>query len=744
MAENSIDLRRSQKEILKYERGLMGISAVPGSGKTWTLSMLAAQIILSKKLGIEQEVLIVTLVNSAVDNFSQRISQRLREAKLLPNLGYRVRTLHGLAHDIVRERPDLAGLSPDFNIIDERESNAIKEAIAQTFLKVHPNFFDAFLKKDLSENYRLKLMRENIPGLMSAMTNSFIRKAKDNQLTPEKLQEACDAVQVRLLLVEMGLELYRDYQQALNYRAGVDFDDLIRLALQCLQYDPYLVEALRERWPYILEDEAQDSSHLQQHILALLAGKEGNWVRVGDPNQAIYETFTTADPRLLIDFIKRKDVVSHDLPESGRSTKSIIALANYLIDWTRKEHFNEKAKSALALPHIQLTGKNDPQPNPSDMPAAIVMVENKFNADGELGWLQQDVKQWLAENPEATVAVLCPRNFRAFEVVDWLKAVNVPVVDSLLSSSTHTRLSAGAIANILRSLADPDNLKLLATAYKVWRREDRTDDESQAKIDKAAALMRKCPNPESYVWPMSGQDWLEKQAMDSEIRESLAAFREIVRCWQAAVLLPIDQLVLTIAQDLFLDPMELAMAHKLALTLRQLANSHPSWQLPELGEELKVIAKNERRFIGFSEDDTGFDPERYRGQVVVATIHKAKGLEWDKVYLTSVNNYDFPSGNEYDNYYSEKWYIRNKLNLEAEALAQLETLIRKDAFKWYQEGEASQVAREEYIRERLRLLYVGITRAKQALTITWNTGQRGDATEAIPLVALRNFWKGME
>jgi len=74
----------------------------------------------------------------------------------------------------------------------------------------------------------------------------------------------------------------------------------------------------------------------------------------------------------------------------------------------------------------------------------------------------------------------------------------------------------------------------------------------------------------------------------------------------------------------------------------------------------------------------------------------------------------------------------------------METLIRKDAFKWYQEGEASQVAREEYIRERLRLLYVGITRAKQALTITWNTGQRGDATEAIPLVALRNFWKGME
>lgn len=742
MAETGFSLRPSQREILKYRSGLMGISAVPGSGKTWTLSMLAAQLILSKRLGIDQEVLIVTLVNSAVDNFSQRISQRLREARLLPNLGYRVRTLHGLAHDIVRERPDLAGLSSDFNIIDEREANNIKENIAQTFLRVNPGFFDAFIKDDISEKYRMKLDREDLPKLMSTITNSFIRKAKDNQLSPEQLEEMLSKVHTSLPLVEMGLTLYRDYQQALNYRAGVDFDDLIRLALQCLQFDPKLVEVLQSRWPYILEDEAQDSSQLQQRILSLLAGKEGNWVRVGDPNQAIYETFTTADPRLLIDFIEREDVVSLDLPESGRSTKSIISLANQLIDWTQKEHFNENARHALAIPHIKATSAHDPQPNPMDEPGAIQFIETKFSPDGELAWIQQDVKNWLEDNPQSTVAVLCPRNSRAFEVVKWLQAVNIPVVDGLLNISTQTRLSSGAIANILRCLADPASLKFLATAYTVWRREDRSEEEGKASIEKAASILRKCPQAEDYLWPMGGHDWLLKQAVDEDIHESLASFREVVRRWQAAVLLPIDQLILTIAQDLFLDPMELAMAHKLALTLRQLANSHPDWQLPELGNELKVIAKNERRFIGFSEEDSGFNPDAYLGQVVVATIHKAKGLEWDKVYLTSVNNYDFPSGNEYDSYYSEKWYIRNALNLEAEALAQLETLLQQDAFRWYQEGEASQVARDEYIRERLRLLFVGITRARRALTFSWNNGKRNDVTEAIPLIALRNFWKG--
>ena len=84
-----------------------------------------------------------------------------------------------------------------------------------------------------------------------------------------------------------------------------------------------------------------------------------------------------------------------------------------------------------------------------------------------------------------------------------------------------------------------------------------------------------------------------------------------------------------------------------------------------------MIAKNKRRFLGFSEDDSGFDPNRYRGRIVITTMHKAKGLEWDRVYLLSVNNYDFPSGMPYDQYISEKWFIREQLNLEAEALAQL-------------------------------------------------------------------------
>ena len=114
-------LRPKQKEILSYTHGKMGISAVRGSGKTWTLSYLAADLLKRGVLGDDQEILIVTLINSAVDNFYNRIGSFIEAKGLIPNIGYRVRTLHGLAHDIVRERPELLGLDTNFQIVDERE-----------------------------------------------------------------------------------------------------------------------------------------------------------------------------------------------------------------------------------------------------------------------------------------------------------------------------------------------------------------------------------------------------------------------------------------------------------------------------------------------------------------------------------------------------------------------------------------------------------------------------------------------
>src|SRR5512146_3528620 len=267
--------RPSQQEILRYRSGRLGIAAVPGAGKTQILSALAAQIIASGSLGDDQEVLIVTLVNSAVDNFEARV-KRFFDNPVQALYKYRVRTLHGLAHDIVREKPASVGLDERFSIIDEREAGFIRRESVNAWLSTHS--LDDYLDPELDDQKRDWVCRDQLPDLVDSLALAFIRSSKDRLLTPESLRLKLDTAPAPLPLAELGYSIYADYQRALTYRGAVDFDDLIRLALTLLESDQEYLERLRYRHPFILEDEAQDSSISQQRILNLLAGDGGNWV----------------------------------------------------------------------------------------------------------------------------------------------------------------------------------------------------------------------------------------------------------------------------------------------------------------------------------------------------------------------------------------------------------------------------------------------------------------------------------
>ncbi|MBN1248738.1 MAG: ATP-dependent helicase [Anaerolineae bacterium] len=736
--------RPKQRAVVSYLGGRMGVSAVPGSGKTWTLSALAAKLVAEADLADDQEVLIVTLVNSAVNNFSSRVGGFVQARGLLPGVGYRVRTLHGLAHDVVRERPGLVGLSDDFSIVDERLSREILLDAAQAWVRENTDVADAFLSSDLEPYRAERLLNGRWPDLVVDVATALIKQAKDLQITPAGLRYLLDNFPDALPLLEMGYSVYADYQRALSYRGAVDFDDLIRLALQALRLDPAFLGRLRQRWPYILEDEAQDSSRLQELILRELVGHEGNWVRVGDPNQAIYETFTTASPKYLRNFLEEPGVVAADLPNSGRSMQSVIDLANALIDWTMADHPEPSLRSALTMPYIQPTPPGDPQPNPPDDPDQVRFVDRAYSPKDEIEAVAHSAAAWVEAHPEQTVAVLVPRNNRGFELSNRLKEMGTPHVE-LLRSAPATREAAGALGNVLNYLGDPASARKLGTVYRVWRRDDRESEELWKEAEAISKLIERCPRVEDFVWPRLGRDWLaslEDHALWSpDLGEHLSTFRSLVRRWQGTTVLPIDQIILTLAQDFFDDPVDLAIAHKLALVLRQTADAHPDWRLPELTEELAVVARNERRFLGFADADIGFDPEVYRGQVVVTTMHRAKGLEWDKVYLMSVNDYNFPSAQPQDQYISEPWFVRDQLNLQAEALAQLKALETNPDLFDYDEGTPTLDARLEYAAERLRLFYVGITRARKALSVTWNTGRRGNAQPSVPFIALQTWWE---
>ena len=129
-----MQLRAAQEAILAYQNGRMAVSAVPGSGKTFTLSLLAAQLIAGGYRGdnnllnprANQQVLVVTYLNASVDTFKARLRRQLEEMALPPDHGYDVRTLHSLALEIVRISE--SGLGPSSSepaVLDETQSSGL-------------------------------------------------------------------------------------------------------------------------------------------------------------------------------------------------------------------------------------------------------------------------------------------------------------------------------------------------------------------------------------------------------------------------------------------------------------------------------------------------------------------------------------------------------------------------------------------------------------------------------------------
>ena len=122
---------------------------------------------------------------------------------MLPNMGYTVRTLHGLAHDIVRERPDLVGLGDGFQIIDEREASWIPRRSRPPGCAATPTSWTA-------TSIRL-WMRTSAAGWSATISNlvndtalALIRYAKDQQLDPQQMRQRMDKILLPLPLAEMG------------------------------------------------------------------------------------------------------------------------------------------------------------------------------------------------------------------------------------------------------------------------------------------------------------------------------------------------------------------------------------------------------------------------------------------------------------------------------------------------------------------------------------------------------------
>ncbi len=831
-------LRPAQEQILAYRGGRMAVSAVPGSGKTFTLSLLAAQLIADGRVDAAagQQVLVVTFLNASVDTFRARIRRRLTEMGL-PDAGFDVRTLHSLALEVVRWGSDL--LSDDLVVLDDAQSRQFLDAAVDGWINDNVRLWETFLPEYGTEYSPQMIARWR--DITATTAAAFIRTAKNERHRPEAIfaaiQTALEEVGERgsreaggdgpdigrSPLMHMMVGIYSRYQTALARQGGLDYDDLIWVAADRLEREPDLVASLRERWPFVLEDEAQDSVPLQELLLEQLTGPQGNWVRVGDPNQAITSTFTAAHPRFFSHFIDRPDVVARTLPNSGRSARLIIGAANAVLNWTMDNHpVPEVRTNAFRRQDILPAPPGDTQPNPPDDEAGARIRVYRHREEEELPAVARLAHEYAQQHPDHTLAILVPTHQIGFGVARQLDALNADY-DNLLRGSGREREVAAALHAVLAVLANPLDTKALQSAHSGLSelREDGPIYEpyppESEDVARFQALLRSVYRPEALLFPREGEDVFTALppgvATEEDVRR-LERLAEFLRGHFDLRTLPVDDLTLALADALFaegargqgpgareedreageresgggtsspgtsnLEPgtseadatheLDLAIAYQLASQLRQWREAQPEWRLPELVAQLQMVASGRRTLNVVRPGEMGYEPAP--GRISLATQHSSKGLEWDAVFLVGIDGMWIPGSLE-----APFLGVHDFLGGDphAEATAQLRFLMRTTAAgrpPTSESGEglddapqpmagdtrevadiglfpnrtATESAHIEVICERLRLLYVGITRARRYLHISRSRAtRRGNREqEAEPATVLGVLYRYLE
>ncbi len=313
-------LNDRQTKAVTARLGPVLVLAGAGSGKTKVLTHRIAYLI-SEGLFKSENILALTFTNKAAKEMQGRVQS------LFPNIGMpTMGTFHSICARILRQEIQALGYTKGFVIIDDDDQGKILKEIC-----IQRNFGAKF-PPNLFKNY--------------------ISNAKNALQTPEEMDLAIDKQ-----ILNMAREVYADYQNYLFKQNSLDFDDLLMLTVKIFQTFPDILAKYQNIFKYILVDEYQDTNHAQYVLLFLLAiGTEANvglrnLFVVGDDAQAIYG-FRGSNLRNILSFEEHfPDALVVKLEQNYRSTKNILSVAQEVIQinkeqkpktlWTENEDGNK-------------------------------------------------------------------------------------------------------------------------------------------------------------------------------------------------------------------------------------------------------------------------------------------------------------------------------------------------------------------------------------------------------------------
>ena len=609
------------------------VIAGAGSGKTRTLTYRVAYLL---EQGVPADrILLLTFTNKAAGEMMQRVAGLL--GRQLPSLWGG--TFHSIGARILRSHADLLGYRRDFTILDRDDAkDLIKTCIADAGIETKGTHFPK-------------------PEVLCEIFSLAVNTHKS---TADILEEQFDYFEQITRLVADVQKRYTARKRATN---AMDFDDLLALWLRLLQEHADVREHYQRRFQFILVDEYQDTNQLQSDLIDLLAERHHNVTVVGDDAQSIY-AWRGANFQNIFKFPKRHpDAKVFKIETNYRSTPEILKVAN----------------AAIAANRDQFTKILTPARKSGLKPALVTCADAAQQA--------AFIAQRVAELPEEgvnlnQVAVLYRSHFHALELQLELTKRHIPF--SITSGirffeQAHIK-DATAYLKLVANPQDELAFKRIALllpgigakgAEKIWKIFQLNESRSRGNETQILSSNQKLEPP--HVGPYKIVPALQA-CTKSVPSKATAAWKQFVETisqledetvrQSAAKML---RIVMDAGYDDYLKENYANYRNRLE-DLEQLAVF--AYQFGSVEEFLTQLA-----LLTNVEAEDGDAANRDAEQIRLSTIHQAKGLEFDVVFVIMLCDGLFPSGR----------------SMETE------------------EGE----------EEERRLFYVAITRAKNELYLSY-------------------------
>lgn len=650
------NLNQSQSEAASHTAGPLLIVAGAGTGKTTVL--INRLNFLVREKGVKPEnILLVTFTEKAANELSERADRILPYGSYAPW----IRTFHGLGDDILRRHGIDIGLSPNYRLLTGSEP----------WVMLKRNF------KQLELDYYRPLGN---PGKFLNELYKHFSRAKDENISADKYLSYAEALRADQDSVASGIDeqevkrqnelarAFNAYNRLLLSEDALDYADLMVETHRLFSERPHILAAYQRQFEYIMVDEFQDTNLVQYEIIKQLAGAKQNVVAVADDDQAIYK-FRGASLSNIAHFRR-------DFPQS----KLIVLTENYrsgqkILDTAYKFITNNNPNRLEVREQIdkRLLSKTDYQGEVEYWSLANEAAETKAVAE-KLIALHQAGTDW------SEMAVLVRANKTADRFTAEFSRRGLPY-QFLSHKGLYLKpiiLDIMALLRLLDNYHESSALYRVLTLKPYFIAHDELQEITRTAKERHWSLYETLKEIRS----------LTKLSPETMTRaESLTV--DIKRLSEQTLKSPPSLIIAAAVKEVFYrfldrdrDWIEFRLLNQFYRRAAELENHLPEARLKDFLEMIDMELEG---------GDTGAMPllEEDADTIKIATIHSAKGLEYEAVFVAGLVDRKFPT------------------------VAQPDLIALPDALVDEVMAEGNS-----HLEEERRLFYVAMTRAKKLLVLT--------------------------